>query len=298
MKNESRVLSACAASIIAVCIASLAALACAQGGLQSGGLPVLFICLGTTFLLQWLIFIPSFIWQTELYYDLTGSITTLAIIGIAFYFKSNLPGSDVDARSVILVALVTAWTLRLGAFLFMRIHRAGEDRRFRKWKKSFPLFFRTWTLQGLWIFFTCLAALSAVTSVQRTEVDLSLYLGLVLWICGFMIEVMADLQKTRFRAEKKNKDKFIQSGLWALSRHPNYFGEIILWLGIVVIALPAVRGWQYVSLLSPLFVYLLIAKVSGIPILEAQADKKWGRKKGYQLYKKRTPVLFPKLSNA
>ena len=255
--------SACAASIIAVCIASLAALACAQGGLQSGGLPVLFICLGTTFLLQWLIFIPSFIWQTELYYDLTGSITTLAIIGIAFYFKSNLPGSDVDARSVILVALVTAWTL-----------------------------------QGLWIFFTCLAALSAVTSVQRTEVDLSLYLGLVLWICGFMIEVMADLQKTRFRAEKKNKDKFIQSGLWALSRHPNYFGEIILWLGIVVIALPAVRGWQYVSLLSPLFVYLLIAKVSGIPILEAQADKKWGREKGYQLYKKRTPVLFPKLSNA
>ncbi|SVD84103.1 uncharacterized protein METZ01_LOCUS436957, partial [marine metagenome] len=148
--------SACAVSIIAVCIASLAALACAQGGLQSGGLPVLFICLGTTFLLQWLIFIPSFIWQTELYYDLTGSITTLAIIGIAFYFKSNLPGSDVDARSVILVALVTAWTLRLGAFLFMRIHRAGEDRRFRKWKKSFPLFFRTWTLQGLWIFFTCL----------------------------------------------------------------------------------------------------------------------------------------------
>ena len=143
-----------------------------------------------------------------------------------------------------------------------------------------------------------LAALSAVTSVQRTEVDLSLYLGLVLWICGFMIEVMADLQKSRFRAEKKNKDKFIQSGLWALSRHPNYFGEIILWLGIVVIALPAVRGWQYVSLLSPLFVYLLIAKVSGIPILEAQADKKWGRKKGYQLYKKRTPVLFPNLSNA
>ena len=176
----------------------------------------------------------------------------------------------------------------------MRIHRAGEDRRFRKLKKSFPLFLRTWTLQGLWGFITCLAALTAVTSTKISEVDVTFYLGLVLWICGFIIEVIADLQKSRFRAEKKNKGNFIQSGLWVLSRHPNYLGEIILWLGIAIMALPVLWSWQYVSLLSPLFVYLLLTKVSGIPILEAQAEKNWGKQKDYQIYKKNTPLLFPK----
>ena len=186
-----------------------------------------------------------------------------------------------------LVVLVFAWAMRLGGFLFMRIHRAGEDKRFRKLKKSFPLFLRTWTLQGLWVFITCLAALTAVTSTKISEVDVTFYLGLVLWICGFIIEVIADLQKSRFRAEKKNKGNFIQSGLWVLSRHPNYLGEIILWLGSAIMALPVLWSWQYVSLLSPLFVYLLLTKVSGIPILEAQAEKNWGKQKDYQIYKKK-----------
>ena len=286
--------SAYTTSILAVCIASLAALACAQGGLQSGGFPVLFICLGIAFLFQWLIFIPSFIWETEHFFDLTGSITVLAITSIAFYFKSHQFSVSTDIRSIMLVVLVFAWAMRLGGFLFMRIHRAGEDKRFRKLKKSFPLFLRTWTLQGLWVFITCLAALTAVTSTKISEVDVTFYLGLILWICGFIIEVMADLQKSRFREEEKNKGNFIQSGLWALSRHPNYLGEIILWLGIAIMALPVLWSWQYVSLLSPLFVYLLLTKVSGIPILEAQAEKNWGKQKDYQIYKKNTPLLFPK----
>ena len=111
---------------------------------------------------------------------------------------------------------------------------------------------------------------------------------------NILVLFTADLQKTRFRAEKKNKDKFIQSGLWALSRHPNYLGEIILWLGIAIIAMPVLWGWQYVSLLSPLFVYLILTKVSGIPILEALAEKHWGKQKDYQAYKKNTPLLFPR----
>ena len=289
--------SAYVSSIIAVCFASLTALACAQGGLQSEGMPVLFICLGTAFLFQWLIFIPSFIWQTEHYFDLTGSITFLTITGIAFYFKSNLSSGSADTRSIMLLVLVYIWAMRLGGFLFIRIHLAGEDKRFRKWKKSFPLFLRTWTLQGLWVFITCLAALTTITSAKVSKVDVTFYLGVVLWVCGFIIEVTADLQKTRFRAEKKNKDKFIQSGLWSFSRHPNYLGEIILWLGIAIIAMPVLWGWQYVSLLSPLFVYLILTKVSGIPILEALAEKHWGKQKDYQAYKKNTPLLFPRQAN-
>ena len=287
--------SAYASIIIAICIASLVALACAQEGLQIGGLPVLFICLGIAFLFQWLIFIPSLIWKTEHFFDLTGSITFLTVISIAYYYKSLFLVGNPDTRSIMLALLVSVWAIRLGGFLFMRIRRSGEDRRFRKYKKSLPLFLRVWTLQGLWVFITCLAALTAITSTKISEVDLAFYLGLGLWVFGFIIEVIADTQKNRFGADKKNKGKFIRSGLWAFSRHPNYLGEIILWLGIATISLPVLQGWQYVSILSPFFVYLILTKVSGIPILEVQAEKDWGKEKDYQIYKKKTPLLFPQV---
>ena len=108
-----------------------------------------------------------------------------------------------------------------------------------------------------------------------------------------MFEAIADYQKRKFRAE--NQKKFIQTGLWSLSRHPNYFGEIVLWFGIAVMAFPVFTGWQFVSLVSPVFVFLLLTRVSGIPILEKHADDTWGKKKDYQVYKEKTPVLFPRL---
>lgn len=118
-------------------------------------------------------------------------------------------------------------------------------------------------------------------------------LGVIAWIIGFGIEVVADLQKSRFRDRPENKDRFISGGLWSWSRHPNYFGEILLWLGIALIALPALRGWQLVTLLSPAFVFLLITRVSGVPLLEARAEERWGGRPEYEEYKARTPVLVP-----
>jgi steroid 5-alpha reductase family enzyme len=118
--------------------------------------------------------------------------------------------------------------------------------------------------------------------------------GSLVWAFGFAIEVVADAQKSRFRADPENAGKFIDAGLWAWSRHPNYFGEIVLWIGVAVIALPVLRGWQWVTLISPVFVAVLLTRISGVPILEKRADEKWGGQEDYEAYKERTPVLIPR----
>ena len=278
---------------VAVCISVLVALASAQGSLISGEYPVLFICLFIAFIIQWIVFIPSFYFSTERFYDLTGSITYMIVIVTALYHKSEFIGSRSDLRSLLIAGFVIIWALRLGSFLFLRVLKDKEDRRFSEWKKNFHQFLRVWTLQGLWVFLTSVAAVTAITSRKIIEPDLFLYIGSFLWVFGFLFESIADYQKRKFRSE--NKNKFIQSGLWSVSRHPNYFGEIVLWLGIALIAFPTLAGPQYVSLISPVFVYLLLTRVSGVHILEKHADDTWGKKKDYKDYKEKTPVLFPKI---
>jgi steroid 5-alpha reductase family enzyme len=177
----------------------------------------------------------------------------------------------------------------------MRIRAAGADHRFDAIKPSAPRFLLTWTLQGLWVSFSLAAALGAITSAARPDLDVFAVVGLVVWLVGMGFEVIADRQKQAFRNDPANKGQFIQSGLWAWSCHPNYFGEIVLWLGVAIIAFPALSGWQYVTLISPVFVYLLLTRISGVPMLEARADEKWGGQRDYEDYKARTPVLFPRL---
>ena len=278
---------------VAVCISVLVALASAQGSLISGEYPVLFICLFIAFIIQWIVFIPSFYFSTERFYDLTGSITYMIVIVTALYHKSEFIGSRSDLRSLLIAGFVIIWALRLGSFLFLRVLKDKEDRRFSEWKKNFHQFLRVWTLQGLWVFLTSVAAVTAITSRKIIEPDLFLYIGSFLWVFGFLFESIADYQKRKFRSE--NKNKFIQSGLWSVSRHPNYFGEIVLWFGIALIAFPTLVGSQYISLISPVFVYLLLTRVSGVHILEKHADDTWGKKKDYKAYKEKTPVLFPKI---
>jgi steroid 5-alpha reductase family enzyme len=125
--------------------------------------------------------------------------------------------------------------------------------------------------------------------------DPFLILGSVIWLLGFAVEVIADQQKSEFRSQAQNKGKFISTGLWAYSRHPNYVGEILLWTGIAIIAFPSLSGWSWIALISPVFVYLLLSKVSGVPMLEARADERWGNNDEYQKYKVVTPVLWPRL---
>ena len=245
---------------------------------------------GLAYLIQWIVFIPSFLRQTEKFFDLTGSLTYISVTFLIFFLSPVK-----DARSFLLLALVLIWAIRLGTFLFRRIHKAGKDDRFDDLKPSFFRFLNVWTIQGLWVSFTAAAAWVAMASANRVALDVFAVVGFLVWVAGFVIEVVADAQKSRFNADPANKGKFIQSGLWSRSRHPNYFGEILLWVGVAVIALPVLQGWQWVALVSPVFVTVLLTRVSGIPLLEQKADKKWGGQPDYEEYKKKTPVLIPRL---
>lgn len=275
---------------ILIIIGLFVALAGSQGGSKIGGIPVFALSVGLAFLIQWLVFIPAFRLQTEKFFDLTGSITYITVISIAALLSTGL-----DARSILLWALVVIWATRLGTFLFRRIHKAGKDDRFDEIKPSFIRFLNVWTIQGLWVTFTMAAALIAITTTNHKPLDIFAIIGLLVWVIGFSIEVAADAQKSRFNANPENKGKFIRTGLWSRSRHPNYFGEIVLWVGVTIIALPVLQGWQWIALISPIFVTLLLTRVSGIPLLEKKADQKWGGQEDYEAYKQNTPVLIPRL---
>lgn len=273
-----------------ILVGVLIALAGSQGGAVIGGIPVFAISVALAFLIQWLVFIPAFVLQSEKFFDLTGSLSYITIITVTLLLSGTY-----DSRSILIFILVVVWAARLGTFLYRRIKKAGKDDRFDEIKPSFLRFLNVWTIQGLWITLTLAAALVAITSSYRKGIDVFAIIGLLIWLLGFGIEAVADYQKSRFNADPANKGKFVNTGLWSRSRHPNYFGEITLWIGIAVIALPALRGWQFVALISPIFVTLLLTKVSGIPLLEKKADKKWGGQEDYEAYKKKTPVLIPRL---
>jgi steroid 5-alpha reductase family enzyme len=280
---------------ILILIGYLVAMAGSQGGATLGGVPIFAITVGLAFLIQWLAFIPAYLMQTEKFYDLTGSITYITVTGVAVCYSRY--SVNLDARSILLEALVIIWALRLGTFLFTRIKKAGKDDRFDEIKPSFIRFLNAWTIQALWVTFTAAAALVTITTTNRKELDGFAILGFLVWVFGFAFEVIADSQKSRFNANPENKGEFIKTGLWSRSRHPNYFGEIALWVGVAIVALPILQGWNWVALISPIFVPLLLTRVSGVPLLEKKADQKWGGQEEYESYKKRTPVLIPRLSN-
>jgi len=258
------------------------------------GIELVFNAVFLAFAIQWIAFIPAYIFQTEKFYDLTGSLTYLLVIWYSLTLSSD-QFTNLNGANIVIVLLISLWAIRLGSFLFMRIHHDGEDKRFRSIKPSASQFFMTWTLQGLWVSLCSMCALTAISSNTGIVTNAFFYIGLALFILGFAIEVMADMEKSAFKANQENKDKFINTGLWARSRHPNYFGEIVLWTGIAVMSFSSLEGLQYLTLISPIFTYLLLVYVSGVRMLEARGDLKWGDDPAYQEYKKKTPVLFIKI---
>ncbi|MGY8919128.1 MAG: DUF1295 domain-containing protein [Flavobacteriales bacterium] len=239
------------------------------------------------FSIQWVCFIPAFLLQTEKFYDLTGGITYITLI----VFTVSVSGS-VAAGSLIVAGCVVLWATRLGLFLFLRIKKDGEDKRFRTIKPSFTGFFMTWTLQGTWVSMCLLCVLTAISSSYGIVVNLIFYIGLFLFILGLLTEMVADSQKSVFRNDPKNKDLFITSGLWALSRHPNYLGELTLWVGVATMSFSSLSGLQYLTLISPVFIYILLIYISGVRMLEESGRKKWGHLEAYKGYINSTPKLF------
>ncbi len=242
------------------------------------------------FLIQWVSFIPAYFFQTEKYFDLTGSITYLFSVSALLYITGTTQITD-----IIVVLCVAVWAVRLGLFLFNRIVNDGEDKRFRNIKPNFTRFFMTWTLQGTWVSMCLLCVLTALSSPNGIIHSYLFYVGLFVFNIGFLIEIVADNQKTIFRNDKKNKDKFITTGLWKYSRHPNYLGEIILWFGISVMSFSSLENLQFLTLISPIFVYFLLVYVSGVRMLEDSGKKKWGHLDSYKKYINNTPKIFFKI---
>ena len=245
------------------------------------------------FVIQWIAYIPAFIFKTEKFYDLTGSLTYIAAISFALYSINTT--QSLDLGSLIIGAAIIVWAVRLGSFLFMRVHKDKKDGRFDTIKTSFSQFFMTWTLQGMWVFICSSAALVAIANPAGVPINIVFMIGLALFILGFVVEIIADNQKSAFRSIPENKDVFINEGLWARSRHPNYFGEITLWTGITVMGISTFEGMNYLALFSPIFSYLLLNYVSGVRMLEHRGQKKWGHLDAYKTYKESTPKLIPKI---
>tara|TARA_E500000075_G_scaffold127351_1_gene132866 strand:- start:2 stop:862 length:861 start_codon:yes stop_codon:yes gene_type:complete len=261
-----------------------------QTGSRLYGLPLMVAMAVGVFAVQWIGLIHARLFETEHYFDLVGSLTYVTVTVFAVQ-----QAIDFGLRQQLIAAAVMIWALRLGPFLFMRIKKAGEDQRFRKIKLSTPRFLLTWTLQGTWVFITAGAALAAIMTPNTDALGGVFYAGIILWIIGFLVEVIADNQKSRFKADPANEGRFINTGIWSRAQHPNYFGEIVLWTGVAVMAWPSLSESALIFLVSPLFVALLLTRISGIPLLRKTAGARWGDDPEYQAYLKETPVLIPRL---
>ena len=277
------------ASIIAIVIGAIISWAGSDGGDRVGAIPVFALCGALAFAINWLAFIPAALTQTEHYYDLVGGITYITVTVVAVLLSGEL-----DLRATLVALMVMIWSLRLATFLFRRISKSGGDSRFDNIKNRPPRFFMAWTVQGLWVLLTAAAALAIITGGVHEPLGPAGIAGIIVWAIGMLVEIVADRQKSNFKNDPGNDGKFINAGLWAWSRHPNYFGEILLWTGMAIVAMPVLQGRQWATLISPVFVTFLLTRVSGIPLLENKADKRWGGQDDYEEYKRRTPVLIPK----
>ena len=248
---------------------------------------------GIIFLIQIIGFIPSFLFKTDHYFDITGGITFLVILFLA---TQKIINDEPLTLKLTPFFLSSIWAIRLSSFLFLRVKKAGKDIRFDNLKTNFFKFMLSWVVQGFWVFM-CLLPLLVISDTKKSNNYIFLLIGIMIWSFGFIFEIISDNQKSSFNSNKNNKGNFIKTGLWSLSRHPNYFGEFILWIGITIIALPYFSGIHYITCLSPAFIYLMLNKISGVNLLEEIGDQRWGDEKSYLDYKKQTPVFFPKLSN-
>ena len=229
---------------------------------------------------------------TEKYYDITGSVTY--VLTLLFYF---ITAEARTKRKVFATVFGLLWSIRLGWFLFSRISKnSGIDDRFTEIKSNLTYFLVAWTTQGLWIFLTLFSILTLKDYRESSSLNLLNFLGIFIFIFGFSIEIISDHQKSIFRNDLSNKNKFISTGFWKYSRHPNYFGEIILWIGVSFVCFYSENN-KILSFLrlaiSPSFVAFLLIFISGIPILEKKADLRFSKDKEYLKYKEETAVLIP-----
>ncbi len=232
-------------------------------------------------------FVIAFWRQTD---RLTDASYAISFITLAVFATLN---SDRHWLHLFVLSLIIIWAVRLGGFLLYRINTTGKDARFDDMRDKFWKFLRFWILQALTVWLLMIPVI--FLAQQHEHITSLVYLGSIIWLIGLLTESTADFQKLAFTQKPNNKGKWIDEGIWYFSRHPNYFGEILVWIGIYLVIMPSLSSMQaLIALISPLFIITLLLFVSGVPILEKNADAKWGRDKNYQNYKRRTSILIPR----
>lgn len=238
--------------------------------------------------LNFFFFIFAYTFKTDKFTDFTYGLTFILLT--LLYLNSSGTSSDVQ---IALAGLVIIWAVRLISYLLIRILKIKKDSRFDKMRTDLKAYLQFWLGQG----FVAWVVLLPASLVLSGEVALTnnplTHIGLVIWMLGFLIETVADHQKFTFKNKKGNKNKWVDVGLWKYSQHPNYFGEMLLWWGIFIFVLPALSGFQYATIIGPLFITHILINVTGIPPLQARYDKKYKGNKEYQKYKRSTSRLVP-----
>lgn len=245
------------------------------------------IALLVTLAINSTLFLFAFYRQTD---RLTDGAYAISFMSLVLF---GLVSGDFSAGRLLVAGVVLLWALRLGGFLVYRILKTGKDKRFDAWRQNFWLLGRFWILQGVTAWVVLLPALMALYATTVTVSAVSV-VGVIIWFAALSLEAVADVQKYRFNAQPRNRGKWIAEGVWSWSRHPNYFGEIFVWVGTYMIAFSSLSAVQrVVGLVSPLTIAGILLFATGVPILEKQADERWGTNEEYKRYKRRTSVLIP-----
>lgn len=229
-----------------------------------------------------LLFIPAFLFNTDKLTDLSYSLSFIFLVFLSFFLNT------LHKLNILVGILILVWAIRLGTFLFIRIKNIKKDKRFNNIRNNFLKFLSFWFFQGLSVWIILLPFLFFSNS-NNPEL---FYFGILVWFTGFITESVSDFQK--YQNKKKHPNNFVSTGLWKFSRHPNYFGEILCWAGIYLAVFPSLELIEkIISLVSPFYIFILLRFISGIPILEKNANKKYKKNEQYQNYKNKTNLLIP-----
>lgn len=238
-------------------------------------------------IVQILFFLCAALFKTDKVTDLSYGLT-FAIVAWVLLYRYQSPA----LFHILIACMVTIWGVRLSGFLFLRIMKTKRDKRFDGVREHFLKFARFWLLQAFAIFIILFPSILGLSG-ESDSLNLVSVFGFGMWTVGFLIESVADWQKFVFKNKIENKDKWIDSGLWHLARHPNYFGEMILWWGLYLFVLPSLEGFEYLSIIGPIFIMCLLLFVSGIPPLEKMYRQKYKGNLDYQRYRNSTRLLVP-----
>ncbi|XP_022725792.1 uncharacterized protein LOC111282098 isoform X2 [Durio zibethinus] len=241
-----------------------------------------------TVVYQLFFFIITVLLKFDKVTDFAGSSNFAVISVLTLVMKGSW-----HFRQVILTFLIVTWSLRLALFLVIRILQWGEDRRSDKMRGNLGKLAVFYIVQGLWVWTVNLPVTVVNASDRDPSIQAEDIIGWIMWSVGTSVEVIADQQKLSFKNSPENRGKWCNIGLWKYSRHPNYFGDILLSWGFFVAAAPVLEGAEWLVIVGPIFLTLLLLFVSGLPILERSADKKFGNVAAYRIYKKTTSPLIP-----